>query len=395
MNVIQTKAAGRLLPLLLSAALLAALGLSLASLGVFSGEGLSLTWPGYAEMMAQLNEPAGRWRWVIGDMSEVAFYKHEFASLGLVGGGLLAWWAGRTGKRWQGFPIAYGSGRWPWLLLASSLGLLLGNVVWGGSLASGQWQPTFVAFVSLPAAMVLLYGPGWRVAMSGAFMGALLVTPASLLLVTAVCVPLQLPVVVGNVLGMAVASLLAFQICQRFPMLVRPAVQLESSTCSCAQTSPRRGLIWGLRRVLADFSEAPFYGNEWASIGLIGGALLAYALNPASPFYGTGWLPQLLIGQALASAVGVWVWHGHWVERGWYPTYIPLVSVVPAAMLMHGPAPAVVVLSALAGALVTPPMAAAISDRLPAHCHPYIGNVITMAVGVVVLVPLVGWLVTP
>ncbi|WP_263262923.1 hypothetical protein [Pseudomonas sp. RIT-PI-S] len=381
---------------LLPAALLVTLALSVLSAGILSSEaGTALAWSGYADMMAQLNEPAGRWRWLIGDMSEVVFYKHEFASLGLVGGGLLAWWAGRAGKRWQGFPIAYGSGRWPWLVLASTLGLVLGNLIWGWTLTAGQWQPTFVAFVSLPAAMVLLYGPGWRIALSGGVMGALLVTPASLLLVSAVCLPLQLPAVVGNVLGMAAASLLAFYLCQWVPALVRPAAQATRGAAMEAPIAPRYGLGWGLRRVLADFSEAPFYGNEWASLGLIGGALLAHALNPESPFYGSGWLAQLLVGQAFASAVGVWVWHRRWVERGWYPTYIPLVSVVPASILVHGPAPAVIALSGLLGALLTPPLAVAISDRLPAHCHPYIGNVLSMAAGVLILVPLVGWLVAP
>lgn len=147
--------------------------------------------------------------------------------------------------------------------------------------------------------------------------------------------------------------------------------------------------------MLADFSEAPFYGNEWASAGLIGGALLAWWLNPASPFYGAGWLPQLLLGQAGASAIGVWVWHRQWQEHGWYPTYVPLVSLVPAAILMHGPAPVVIALSALLGALLMPPLAVAIARRLPAYVHPYVGNVLSMAVGVVCLLPLIGWLVTP
>ncbi|MBF7141478.1 MULTISPECIES: hypothetical protein [Pseudomonas] len=381
--------------LLLAGALLAAAVLSvLAGRLLIDLAGLTLAWPGYEHMMAHLDHPAARWRWVIGDISEVAFYKHEFASLGLIAGGLLAWWGGRQGARWQGFPISYGSGLWPWLLLSSTGGLLLGNLLWGWTLAGGAWQPTFVAFVSLPAALVLLHGRGWRVALSGAVMGALLVTPASLLLVAYVCTPWQLPVVVGNVGGMALASLLAFELCRRFPVVVKAPTTTAREQQAVPPIAARLNLRWGLRRVLADFSEAPFYGNEWASLGLIGGALLAYGLNPGSPFYGSGWLPQLLIGQALASAVGVWVWRGQWEKRGWYPTYIPLVSIVPAAVLVHGPAPAVIALSALLGALLTPPLAVAISTRLPAHVHPYIGNVTAMAVGVLALVPLVGWLVT-
>ncbi|MBA1243789.1 hypothetical protein [Pseudomonas japonica] len=373
-------------------ALITASALSvLAGLALLDTAGATMAWPGYAQMMAHLDQPEARWRWVLGDMSEVTFYKHEFASLGLVAGGFLAWWMGQRGNRWQGFPIAYGSGCWPWVLLSSTLGLLLGNLTWGWALNEGVWQPTFVAFVSLPAAIVLLHGAGWRVALSGALMGAWLVTPASLLLVAYVCVPLGLPVVVGNVAGMAVASLVAFELCRRWPVLVSaPATPAAAPQLREPQ---RQGLRWGVRRVLADFSEAPFYGNEWASAGLIGGALLAWWLNPASPFYGAGWLPQLVLGQALASAAGVWIWRHQWAERGWYPTYIPLVSLVPACILVLGAAPAVIALSALLGALLMPPLAVAISGRLPAHVHPYVGNVLSMAIGVVSLVPLVGWLV--
>ena len=108
-----------------------------------------------------------------------------------------------------------------------------------------------------------------------------------------------------------------------------------------------------MRRVLADFSEAPFYGNEWASLGLILGALLAFTLNPASPVYGSMLLPQLIGAQALTSAIGVVIWRRNWMEHGWYPTYIPIVSIVPAAVLIHGGDWQVVVASAVLGALVS------------------------------------------
>ena len=64
----------------------------------------------------------------------------------------------------------------------------------GWTIRAGQeWQPTFVAFVSLPAATVLMYGRGWKIAVVGAVLGALLVTPSSLLLVNFVFAPLALP----------------------------------------------------------------------------------------------------------------------------------------------------------------------------------------------------------
>lgn len=292
------------------------------------------------------------------------------------------------GYRWQGFAICYGSGLWPWVFTSSLLGLLLSHALWGWTLASGAWQPTFVAFVSLPAAMVLLFGAGWRVTITGALLGALLVTPASLLMVNYLCYPLQLPAVIGNVSGMALASLVAFLLCKCFPSWVRPCHAPAPSEPVAVQAD--YGVVWTLRRVLADFSEAPFYGNELASLGLLLGAFLAYMLAPSAAAYGSLLLLPMIAGQALASLVGVVFWRRQWQARGWYPTYIPIVSIVPAAVLAHGGSWQVVVASAVLGALLAPPLAVAITQRLPASMHGYIGNVLSMAISTLGIVPLVG-----
>ncbi|MNH02582.1 hypothetical protein D3C79_618260 [compost metagenome] len=345
-------------------------------------------WPDYAHMMANLGEPLARLRWVIGDISEAAFYKHELPALGLLAGAALAHWANRNGKRWQGFAICYGTGLWPWLVTSSLLGLWFSHALWGWTLNSGIWQPTFVAFVSLPAAMVLVFGAGWKVAFNGALMGALLVTPASLLLVNYLCYPLKLPVVVGNVGGMAVASVLAFILIRRFPLLVRSAVS-EHTPQALGQIQTDYGITWTLRRVLADFSEAPFFGNELASLGLLLGVLLAYILSPTGPAYGSQLVVEIMTGQALASFVGVLIWRRQWMRQGWYPTYIPIVSVVPAAVLTFGGNWQVIGLSAVLGALVAPPLAASISQRLPSHMHGFIGNVLSMAISTLLVLPFI------
>lgn len=363
---------------------------------VISGRAASWVgvWPDYAHMVANLHEPLARLRWIVGDISEVAFYKHELPAIGLLLGAALAHWAHRTGRAWQGFAICYGTGLWPWLVTSSLLGLVFSHVLWGWTLSASTWQPTFVAFVSLPAAMVLLFGGGWKVAINGALLGALLVTPASLLLVNYLCYPLGLPVVIGNVGGMAVASVLAFMLCRRFAGLVRstPPVDAPPPAPVVERAPPHHGVGWTLRRVLADFSEAPFFGNELASLGLLLGVLAAYLLSPAGPAYGSQLVLEMVGGQALASLIGVLLWRRQWMQRGWYPTYIPIVSVVPAAVLTLGGTWEVVVLSAGLGAVMAPPLAVAISQRLPSHLHGYIGNVLSMAACTLMILPLVGWL---
>ncbi len=349
------------------------------------------SWPGYTHMVENFAHPARWWRWFIGDISEVAFYKHELASIGLLAGAGLAWWAQRQGKGWQGFAICYGSGLLPWLMFSALLGLFLSQLLWGWTLQTGLWQPTFVAFVSLPSAMVLKFGAGWRVAVAGAVLGALLVAPASLLLVNFWCVPYELPSVIGNVLGMAVGSIVAFILCKRWPVLIGTVATREPPiTPAQAATPASYGFVWGARRVLADFSEAPFLGNELASLGLLLGVLLGFYLNPESPAYGSRLLLEMLAGQALASAIGVTLWRKRWQSLGWYPTYIPIVSIVPATVLTYGGAPLVILLSAGLGALIAPPFAHAIGRRLPAFVHGYVANVLSMAVSTLMIVPVVG-----
>ena len=351
-------------------------------------------WPTYGDMMNSMPSPWAWLRWVLGDISEVAFYKHELASLGLLLGGALGYWASRYAQSWQGFSISYGTGLWPWLVTSSLLGLLLSNALWGWTLTADTWQPTFAAFVSLPAAMVLFFGAGWKVTLNGAILGALLVTPSCLLIVNFVCVPLGLPAVIGNVLGMALGSVAAFVLCQRFPALVTPKHEQKPENLPITpEKKPNYGAIWTLRRVLADFSEAPFYGNEWANLGMLAGVLLAYALSPLSPAYGSGLLLHIVAAQALTSLVGVIVWRRQWQIRGWYPTYVPLVSVVPAAVLTYGGGFTVMIASALLGALIAPPLACAIAQQLPKYLHPYIGNVLSMAISTLVILPVIGFMI--
>ncbi|MNE41201.1 hypothetical protein D3C80_1352600 [compost metagenome] len=63
--------------------------------------------------------------------------------------------------------------------------------------------------------------------------------------------------------------------------------------------------------------------------------------------------------------------------------------MVPAAVLMLGGSWQVIVLSATLGALMAPPLAHAISQRLPSHMHGYIGNVLSMAICTLAIIPFV------
>ncbi|WP_228146030.1 hypothetical protein [Acinetobacter sp. ANC 4558] len=336
--------------------------------------------PQYSSFMSWMN-------WIIGDISEAQFYKNDLASLGLLLGAFFAYVLYRKKQKLQGFAISYGTGLFLWILLSSSLGLILSNLLWSWTIASTQqWQPTFVTFVSLPAATVLMYGKGYRVAFIGAISGALLITPLALLFVNYICRPLDLPNIIGNVSAMAIGSLIAFRLFYAFPSMMGKQEQVEESHSETTvineidSTLPKHGPFWVMRRMIADFSESQFFANEWAGLGFIAGVLLAIYINPLSISYGSDLIVAILISQILSAAIAVVTWQSQWEKYGWYPTYIPISSVAPVAVLVFNGSQISIVGGAIIGAIIAPPLAHWISTRLPNYQHPYIGNVISMAI---------------
>jgi MFS family permease len=119
--------------------------------------------------------------WILSSLTEPEFYTCAEAGIGLMAGALFAQWAHTHKRGWRGFVLACGSGLWPWVASSALLGLICSNLIWGWSLGTtGKWQPTFVPLVSVAPAVVLLFGPGLRVALTGAILGAVLTTPISL-----------------------------------------------------------------------------------------------------------------------------------------------------------------------------------------------------------------------
>ncbi|GAB3491139.1 hypothetical protein [Amycolatopsis cihanbeyliensis] len=364
----------RLLPALLCCcAVAAAVGLVLPVLQERLTAG-DAGWPTEASWLGRL----------LGDLTEAQFYAVAPAGLGMLVLAVGAHLAARRGLRLRGFDISYGSGLLPWVVAAALGGLLLSHALWWWT-RTGSWQPTFVPFVSVPPAVVLVYGAGWRVAPTAAVLGGVLSTPLALAAVNLVCVPLGLPNVVGNVTGMWSSALVAFALCRRLPWMVPPAPPEGGGP-----EGPRQRVSWLPRRMLADFTEAQFYGNEWASLGMLAGLLLAWAADPAAPVYGSGLLPALLSAQLFTAALGCW-WHAdRWRRHGWYPTFVPVVSLAPAAVLTYGDGWAVILGGAVIGALLGPPLARAIIVRLPADFHPFIGSVASMTVTTLVGIGIMG-----
>ncbi|WP_350279988.1 hypothetical protein [Kribbella sp. HUAS MG21] len=331
-------------------------------------------------------EPARFVSWLVGSISEPQYYAVAPAGALLLIGGLAAHVAHRMSWRCQGFVQACGSGLWPWAAGSALASLMLGNVIWGWTLVPGSWQPLFVPLVSVAPAVVVLYGPGLRIAASAAVLGALLTPPASILAVEYLCRPLALPPVVGATTGMWLGAAVAFWICSRLRWMP-PAGAWRAQQQQVPPAGPENSLLWVPRRALADFSEAQFFGNEWASATLLAGAVVAHAISSSSTAYGSGLFAAVLASQVITALAGVLVWRRRWQRHGFYPTFVPVVSVAPATVLAFGGTVESVLAGALLGALIAPPVAAAISARLPKTFHPFVGNVASMSVCTALVVP--------
>ena len=341
-----------------------------------------------------------RFLWFLGDFNEAQFYKSFLGGIGILAFAFLAYGLDRAGSRWRGFPIVYGTGLLPWIVVASSLGLAISVVVFGDNLAEG-WAPTFVPFVSVPAAVVLVYGGSWRTALTGAVLGALFTFPIAYLLIREVLAPGGLPLVIGNVTSMWVGGIMVLEVCRHLPWMELPGAQPadEPASADAPETPPTPpeepvivGRAWFARRVLADFSEAQFYGNELASIGLLLGTILTWVLNPLNPAYGSGLLPAILLSHVIAAAVGILLYQRQWEIHGWYPTFVPVVSVAPATVLTIGGNLGSIVGGAVLGALAGPPIAQLLIRNLPGHWHPVIANTFSMGIITVVIVAMLSFM---
>lgn len=339
--------------------------------------------------------PYYRFLWFLGDMTEAQFHKNIPGALGLISFAALAYFLDRARSKYSGFAITYGTGLWPAVFLASSLGLLLSNLLYGSQLwlnPPQDWVPTFTPFVSIPAGIVLIYGGNWRSVLTGSILGGLTGFPLAWLITQNVLQPLGFPAVIGSVTTMAIGGVISFEVCKSLPWMKKlPPLKIKSGSKEVSSFEMQKP-SWLIRRVLADFTEANFYGNEIAGLGLILGTIICWFIAPDLPAYGSRLLPAVLASQLLASACGIFIYFKKWQKYGWYPTFVPVVSVGPAAVLTFGGSMPSIILGAVLGAIIGPPLAQAIYKRFPAHYHPYAGSVTSMAITTTLVIAILKYL---
>ena len=333
--------------------------------------------------------------WFIQDFTNAQFYASVFAGLGMLLGAVIAYGLSTRHSAKGGFTISYVVGIWPWVFAAQFLGLVISDFVcqYISLLTTTEmtWIPTFIPFVSIPVIVVLVYGPNWRSVLTGAVLGGVTGTPIGTAIIMYVLNPLNLPAVAANTFTMALTGIISLEVCRHLPWMKKPEPEtwLTPPEPEDAGMKPNAkdtsSPMWFLRRVLADFTEAQFWGNEWASGFMILGLLLDWFINPASTYYGSGLLPIMLSCAILSSAVGIFLYHKQWTDNPFYPTFVPVVSVVPGTVLIFQGDVVLSILAAIMGGVLGGPFAAAIGRHIPEGWHPMIANTFSMSVCTIIV----------
>ena len=190
--------------------------------------------------------------------------------------------------------------------------------------------------------------------------------------------PLGLPGVVANVTAMVLTGLAVFMVLKVLPWVKK--VEVPDMRPTISPVEDVHAPAWAVRRVLAEFSEAPFYGSEIASLVMFAGLILGTVLNPSMNVNGAGdALPAIVLSQFVSAAVGVFLYAGKFEDGGWYATYVPVVSAGPACVLALGATVPVAVAAGVLGGILGGPLAEFFASLLPEDVHPTVANVASMA----------------
>ncbi len=329
--------------------------------------------------------PVKELAWFFMDFTEPEFYASVFAGAGVIIGGAIAYVLACRKSRFAGFSICYGEHRmFPWVVASQFISLALTIFVFryiDGFAAdpSVTFVATFIPIVAAPPAAMLLYGPSVPALLVSSVLAGLMCSPSATWIAAHINAPLGLPGVVANVAAMALTGFVIFIVLRVLPWVKKVPVPDARPTLSPVEDVT--GTVWFLRRVLAEFSEAPFYGNEVASAVSLLGLVLGLVLCPAHAVNGSvDALPAIVLSQVVSAAVGVFLYAGKFADGGWYATYVPVVSTGPACVLALGANVPVAVVAGVLGGVLGGPVAELIGSWLPEDVHGTVANVSSMAV---------------
>jgi len=333
--------------------------------------------------------------WFFMNWTEPQFYGGMIAGIGLILGGFVAYILAKKNSKLAGFDICYGSSNvWPWVFASQviSIGLAVFvfryiNII---SLPEVAWVATFITVAGAPPSLMLMYGPSVKVLLTVSILGGLLSPPIATWLANYVTTPLGVHGVVANVFTMVITGLGICSVCRILPWIKKVPIKDHRKTEKPAENV--YSAKWFVRRCIADFSEAPFYGNEVTSIFLLVAIILEWIISPNLVSGGSLMVPAIILSQFVGSAVGVLLYAGKFDNGGWYATYVPVVSVGPACVLVFGGGIHIAVIAGVIGGILGGPFAEFFARHLPEDIHPTSANVASMGICTIIVTVVIKYL---
>lgn len=343
------------------------------------------SWFSYEAIVANINNKLShKIIWLLGDFTEPYFYKSFLGGIFTIVGATIAYLLFNKGSKYAGFTVGYNKGYFPRILLGQLLALVLSIFIFNFVRFINKdmnWVPTFIAVASITPALILVFGISLEKVITAGFLGAILGFPMAYFSKIQIIDALGFYGVMSNVIPMWLGGIIAFEICKHLPWMVEKdsIVALDSDSEDILPINTDYGNVsWFLRRILADFTEPLFYGNELAGLFLIIGTIVNYILNPEGVCYGNGLFPAILTGQLLTSGIGIFLWQSGYEKWGFFPTFVPIASVTPTVIIVCGSSVKSILLAAFLGALLAPPFADAVNKLNSDIYPPVIGNTLSM-----------------
>lgn len=340
----------------------------------------------YDMVLENINNGSGMIYWFFMNFTEANFIGGFFTSIFLLLGGAASWLLCLKGSKFSGFETCYGNARiWPWVFASQVLSLVIAMFVcdYMSLFDLGlYWIPTFITIVNVPPAIMLLYGPSVSTLLTGAIMGGVFCTPMAYWL-SQIIAPWNIPGVVANVGAMAVVGWAAATICHVLPWMKR--VEVHPVEAMADRKEDTYSPFWLIRRTIAEFSEPLFYGSDVAGAFMIVGLLIDWILSPRLLTGGAMAIPAILLTQVVAGGIGSFLYAEQWEKKGWYATYVPVVSCSPACVLMFGASIPVALFAGIAGGIIGAPMADYIGERMADYIPCTVANVISMVLSTILL----------
>lgn len=350
---------------------------------------------GFAEWITgAAAEPGWKVLWAIGDFTEGTVHKSLLGSIGLVGFGFIAHWINKTKPEVKIYGISFNTGNFPWVVIAATSGLLISAFLYGRYLGTLGWLPTFLPGCTIPAALVTMYGGGWKTSLTSGVLSGIVQFPLAYVGMI-LAVKMGMPsLVLVTVFGMTAGGFIITEVFRLLPWTraivfgkVAPSFPGYGENRAAIPVEPTMG--WVFRRTVTDPTEVFFFGSEIAGIGLLIGSMLSWFLNPLHNVYGIPHLfTAVLAAQLMGCSLCALVYYKKWKDFAWYPTYTVPISV-GVILLQFGTALPLILVSVLLCTFIIPPIAwkfmcfvTSKMPRYPGMC----GSVSGMGVGIAICV---------